>query len=356
MNVTQCESLWNILRQSGIVAGDMPDRQADPSPWYVRAMIGISAWVAALFLLAFVAIGLPLLFRSPDSMAIVGLIVCAAAIAIMRAAGTSLFLSQLALAGSLAGQALVAFGTFERAAADDLPHWLIFGAFEVALVALAPDYVHRVLATAAALVAAQFSLAATGMGTLFAPLVAAGFVALQLQEVRLAPRAALWQPVAIGLALALFLSVTQTMFFADGLRMWTSRSPAQLPPWVGSLAMGVVLPASVWGLLRDAQVPLPSPPGRWAMLAALVLAVAAWPVPGLTATAVVMLVAFARGQQALLGFALLAQIGALGHYYYSLQTTLFVKAGALLVTGLVLLAARYALSVVTLRAEESTHA
>jgi len=91
-------------------------------------------------------------------------------------------------------------------------------------------------------------------------------------------------------------------------------------------------------------------------LAVVALAAAAWPVPGLTVALIVMLVAFATGHTALLGFAILAMLGALGHYYYSLQTTLLAKSGALLATGLVLLAFRGALHWFGSRGEGGEHA
>ena len=40
---------------------------------------------------------------------------------------------------------------------------------------------------------------------------------------------------------------------------------------------------------------------------------------------IVLLVAFAAGQRALMGLAIFALMVALGHYYYALQSTLLVK-------------------------------
>ena len=51
MNANQRSELWTSLRIAGIVDGDLPADEGDTSPWYVRAMVGAAAWIAALFLI-----------------------------------------------------------------------------------------------------------------------------------------------------------------------------------------------------------------------------------------------------------------------------------------------------------------
>jgi uncharacterized membrane protein len=54
-------------------------------------------------------------------------------------------------------------------------------------------------------------------------------------------------------------------------------------------------------------------------------------------------VGFANGNRVLIGLGIAALVGYLSHYYYSLQATLLEKSVLLMCTGLVLLAARFAL-------------
>ena len=355
MNATQRVELWDRLRQSGIVAGDLPDDAGDMSPWYVRAMVGVAAWIAALFLVLAVGIGLEELLKSSAATAVAGLVICAAAIALMRANATGVFATQLALAGSLTGQALVAYALFNHAQRLDLTPWLLLCAFEVTLIVVAPNYVHRALATLAALVAARAALVVLGLWAVFPALAAAGFVAVHSNEARLVPRASLWQPVATGLALAALASAGQGVLGADGL-FWEDRRSVDVPAWVGSAAIAGVLLATTGRLLRDARLSPGSRLALWAWLAALALIPAAWPMPGLVVALIVLLVAFATGHHALVGLSALALLAVLSHYYYSLQTTLLVKSGALLATGLVLLGAGYVLHRVVPRAKENGHA
>ena len=40
----RAQALWQQLAQSGVVAGDAPDID-DDTPWYLAALIGVSAWI-----------------------------------------------------------------------------------------------------------------------------------------------------------------------------------------------------------------------------------------------------------------------------------------------------------------------
>ena len=85
MNAAESSALWARLRAAGIACGDVPAAGEDTSPWYVRAMIGIAAWIAAVFLIAAVLAAVSRLFRSGGAMAVMGLVLCAIALAMLRA-------------------------------------------------------------------------------------------------------------------------------------------------------------------------------------------------------------------------------------------------------------------------------
>jgi len=54
----QRQNSWQTLLEAGLVTGPIPNSQSLESPWYVRLMLGMAGWIAALFLLGFVAAGL----------------------------------------------------------------------------------------------------------------------------------------------------------------------------------------------------------------------------------------------------------------------------------------------------------
>ena len=356
MKAIQREELWSGLVRAGIVAGDLPDDAGDTSPWYVRAMVGVAAWIAALFLVMSVGIGLVELMKSPVATALAGLVICAAAIVLMRANPVGVFATQLALAASLAGQSLVAYALLRNAGRAEVAPWLWLSAFEAVLVVIAPNYLHRVLATLAAAMALCVALVTLGWDALFPALAAAAYVLVQGNEARLAARNSLWQPVATGLAVAALASASGAVFGASELALWGNHRLIQLPPWAGFATVAIVLLATVGQLLRNASVPAPSQLALWSWLAALALVAAAWPIPGLAVALIVMLIAFAAGNAVIVGFGILTMLASLGHYYYSLQTTLLVKSGALLATGVVLLLSRHFLQSLPHPAKEQGHA
>jgi hypothetical protein len=200
------------------------------------------------------------------------------------------------------------------------------------------------------------ALVTLGWGALFPAMAAAAFVLVQSNEARLAARTSLWQPVATGLAFAALASASGVAFGGSELALWGNHRVTQLPSWAGFATVAVVLLATVGQLLRNAAVPTASQLALWSWLAALALVAAAWPIPGLAVALIVLLVAFAAGNTVIVGFAILTMLAVLGHYYYSLQTTLLVKSGALLATGVVLLLSRYFLRSLPDPAKEQDHA
>jgi len=315
----------------------------------------VAAWVSALFLLAFVAIALSDLLRNATSAIVTGALLCAAAIAALRIAGGGVFATQLAVAASLAGQALVMFGVLEGSARD-AASWGVIALFEAILVAAAPAYLHRVLATLGTAVASRMALGEAGVVALYPASIAAAFVAAQGATPQRLLRDSLWSPVSTGLALALLLVIPLSM--VDDLFSFAHR-PASfigVSAWMGTAAVTCVFLASIGRLLRETGVGWRSRTGVWALCGGMLLSLAAWPVPGVVVALIVLLEAFAAGRRALAGLAVVALLAALAHYYYALQAPLLVKAEALAATGIVLLIARFALRFARGDGQEADHA
>ena len=340
-DMTQRAQLWESLTAAGIAHGPLPADAGDRSPWYVRAMVGIAAWLAAVFLLAFLGIGLSGVLRNATAAIAIGVGICGVAIAVLRLVPANAFVVQLAVASSLAGQGLIAFGLLDHGNWRDAGPWLAIAAFEIVLIALAPDYLHRVLSTLAAAVAMRMALGALGWAALFPALLAAVLVATQGDDSRVLTRGALWTPAATGLVLALLVLVPSTLVWNE---VWGARGASQfiaVPPWVGTAALAIVFVVAIARLLMEARVAWTSSTGAFALLAALAVVVVAWPIPGVIVALLVLLLAFAAGQRVLMGLAILALLFAFGHYYYSMQSTLLVKSAALFATGVLLIGARF---------------
>jgi hypothetical protein len=341
MNIER-NALWDRLRAAAIVDGEMPIPSVSPSPWYVRAMVGVAGWVAALLVFGFIGIGLSSLLNSPLPAILTGLVLCGLAAAALNAMAQIEFAVQFAFATSLAGQAAVAVGLHSLFRGHEGPTWLVFAVFESALVLAIAYPVHRVWSTLAAAVALLVALHQWNADFMFPALVAAGFASVLLGEAHLAGRERLLHPVGAGLAVALLAFVPSAILtspFAFGIPH-TDVSPYR---WIGAASMATVLAATVGALLGRRHIAVASRIGITALALSVVLSALAWEIPAVVAGVMLVLVAFECGNRPLIGVGLLAIGGVLSYYYYSLQATLLAKSLALLTMGAIVLLAWYAL-------------
>jgi hypothetical protein len=185
---------------------------------------------------------------------------------------------------------------------------------------------------------------ATGIETLFLPLMLAGFVFAQSRVLAGGPRFFVWRTVANGLALGVLAALAGDAVVAELLAPDDRASAvAVLLPIAKRVLLAAICAVAAALAARDAGAEPRSPGVVVAMLLAGAFALAAHPIPGVAAALVVLLMGFAASQAALTGLAFIILFAALAHYYYSLEATLLVKAGALAAVGVMLLVARAAL-------------
>lgn len=97
------------LRARNVIAPNAtaPDSTDEHRPWYVVAMTGAAGWLAGVFLLAF--IGIAFKIESRVSIGVIGVVLLGSAWSMYFADRRAVFLDQLALALSIAGQLAVAW-------------------------------------------------------------------------------------------------------------------------------------------------------------------------------------------------------------------------------------------------------
>ncbi|MBO9354372.1 DUF4401 domain-containing protein [Bordetella petrii] len=124
------------------VAG-LADADVEPQlgpAWYVQGLLGLSAWLTTLLLLLF--LGVSGLVQTQQGAMVVGLVLCAVAVAVLRTdAGP--FWRQCATAMGFAGQILVVFGLSDSASLSSACAFVLL--LGVAVYALAPDPLLRFL-------------------------------------------------------------------------------------------------------------------------------------------------------------------------------------------------------------------
>ncbi len=353
------ESIWDQLRARGFVEGELPAPGEARSPWFVRVMLGFAGWIGAWFLLGFVALGLVAVVKSPTASWLVGAGACAAVAMLFRADRNGDFTSQFGLAVSLAGQVLMVYGLTEWVGRSFTAVALGVAAQQALLFLLLPNFVHRVWTAWTGAYAMGFAMADMGLQAFAPAAVTAGFIVVWLREFDYPERGELIRAGGYGLALA----AVQTAVMHGSLWYgWIATMGGRAPSgsvalaWAGAVVAGVVLVGAVLLLLRREQVALDSGPGRVALAAATVLALASLKAPGVGPAVAILAVGYANGNRVLAGLGIAALIGYLSHYYYALHATLLEKSVLMACAGIGLLVARLALHRWWPEQKEVTHA
>ena len=312
------------LRERGLITADLPPSidEAD-RPWFISLLMGIAGWIAGLFVLVFIALLLDL--QNREQILVAGVVLLAVAWALYAIGRGKVFVDQLALAFSIAGQLAVTayliqqldFAVFVTAA--------ILG-MQLLLFLVMPDRVARLLAALFAAIAWVLLLRFLirpdeGTGDYFDGPI--GFVS---------PVFGAWAPALEALftwtplcALVVWLRRTETRWM--GRRLAHFARPA---------IVGLLLALSLGAIAAEPFTTLDIDHGgftldfnAWALLPLLSIALALFSAFN----------AFVLRSSGLLGVAIVAALVHLGRFYWLYGATLTVKSAIMLGAGLVLLGA-----------------
>lgn len=333
------DELYRALAERDFISASQPvpepDGEAAASPWYVQVFVGAGAWLAGIFMLAFLVIELRDTFSHGrvgwGFLLALGLTSCAGASLLYAIAGArSVFAAQFALAMSFAGQFGIAFGLGDLGGA----HLVCWGMLivEITLVVAMRNHLHRLLSSLAAVVAWALAVHQLFFGDLSLnplPPGASGVLPIWQLPLSVLIWLLVWAPVV---AAARWLVRHEGEWMARGrdieLRPVThgliaaiSVAPLALHPngfWVILLGLGPVgsHPAS--------------PDNGWLALWPLLAALLALPA---------MALAFALCHRPLVGLAILFGLLEISCFYYVLGATLLFKSLVMVALGLLLLAA-----------------
>ncbi|MBX3712366.1 MAG: DUF4401 domain-containing protein [Lysobacter sp.] len=339
------QALWLRLTQAEVISGDAPDID-DDTPWYLAALIGVSAWIAALFFHGFFLALFDGLHNEPALALPIGAGCCAVAWLLLRVARGRDFIEQFAIATSLVGQLLIGAAFFEwgeRPGGDD--HWRLawlgVGSVAAAMYAIGRLPMHRFLCgviVAVALLAV--CLVGDDATKHFAiPLLAWAMFAAWWRSAGHDRLAVALPPLAWALGLVLLFS---TWFVARAGGLFTGRvEQARDLLLVADALVVPLLPLCAYWLA--ARQPALDARGRlFAFVFAAGFALLLWRAPGVSIGITLALIGFALYRPALLAVGLLGTAAYLFDYYYHLQLTLLEKSGWLAAAGVAVLAVRWA--------------
>jgi hypothetical protein len=322
MNATDVVSM---LRERGLIPSDAaaPPAEPDGRPWFISLLLGFAGWLAGIFVLIFV--GLIFDVDRSSQMFVVGLVLLLVAWLLYFAGRAAVFLDQLALALSIAGQFAVAVLFFDKLR-EPLPITAAILAMQLLLFVLMPERVARTIAAFFASIAwvfvVRFALR-PGQGERFF---------FDSNPEFTLPRFGAW---------TLPVEWLLTWLPLIALLMWLMRTEAR---WMARSAANFARPALTGLLLGLALGGIGAEP--FASLAIGVDALghtfswyALFPLLSIALSMVAAFCAFRLRSNGLLGVAIVAALAHLGRFYHLYGTTLTLKSLIMLLTGAVLLLA-----------------
>ncbi len=338
-------SLAERLRQAGIAVAESDAAPGLGTPWFVRALQAFSGWLAAMFLLGFVALGALAVLEDGAMSGGLGLLLIGAACGVLYTTPGD-FKEHLALAASLTGQWLVAWALVETLEEVSASLWWALLGLQVVLALVMSSLTHRTFSALAASLALYLALTES----VAAPDIASGLVllvltAIWLNEFRWPRHWRAMQAWGYGMLLGL-LGIEAMEHFGQSLlpgRYYPNDLLAWLGPWLGEALGALALLLLLGHVFRRGERQAPGTTQAIAYGGAVVLMLLSMQAHGLSQGAVIVALGFAIGNRLVMGLGALLLLLAIGSYYYWLDATLLTKAQTLFVMGALLLALRWAL-------------
>lgn len=311
-------------------------------PWYIRTMVGFGAWLASLLLIGFVA---GLTFALEGGYAIVGLVFIVAAIFVRRKNDND-FLVQGALAVSLAGQALLAWGIVEAFGSNNFEAFLVLAmVLSTVMFFVFPDRIHRVLmvlfvATSATslLYIWELNVVVPVLGPM---LVAAVILLHDRQSALIADGYGHFvRPLMSGFMLSAFgVLLLSTVYILPELG---TIDPQIYPkPWISTVLFGALLLHLAAKIAASLTESLSSASRQAIGLLMVIVVGASWFAPGLVLALVIVMLGAASSDKSFIAAGIAFFAVFLAAYFYGIEVTLRTKSMTLVGTGAAILLARW---------------
>lgn len=304
----------------------------DDTPWYIKTVLGISAWLSAL-LFFFVLIQLDLLSEDIHYL-ITGILLITLSL-ILRLNVASDFLIQLAFALSLAGQAAFAGGLYEASGNPQIT-WMVVAIMEVVLIIIYPDFVHRFMATVLtcmAFVLLIYELEWSLLIHVLAIVLTIMAIYLWLNESKFIARnqGGLFRPIGYGIAFSVLgLGVLSAISEIEVFHSW----------WIYSMVLIGGILFTAYHILDSLDISVFKGFGLGLLIGIVLLLIPLMQAPGIAASVLVLCLGYYRGNRILVGLCLISLALFLSRFYYSLDFTLLAKSYMLMSSGVIFLVFR----------------
>ncbi|MEH6733772.1 MAG: DUF4401 domain-containing protein [Shewanella sp.] len=370
-NIKSYNALWLSLQNKGWVNTDTAPESLLASPWYIIAAQMLGGWVAALFLLAFVMLGLSSASDITESFIGFGGVLSLGCLAYYRLGeNRQEFILQMVFAFSLCGQTMLLFGTFEslESSNETLIAVIYVVTFAIHWIAI-PHKANQFVAALAMVPSLLAILVINHLSLLLLPLLVLSLVVIWTQLYRWPQHyqriRMLGYAVAISLLLAnLMLSEISDTMELPNVLMALSSSLSDYLAIIISLLSALWLINQIFNQLHsnansDAntdsnQFVTVRPRNKlMVILAATLIGLLSIVMSGLSAALLMLLLGYFYNERKLVIISVCALLTFIGMYYYSLHIDLFDKSLWLMASGIVLLLLRFAMSINTNKTAEA---
>lgn len=302
------------------------------SPWYIKILLALAGWLAALFFFGFFAITLADLVDNIILRTLVGLATISGAFFILKAPQSEFF-EHIGLAVSLNGQALIAWALFDYFAFEDKSIWAIALLIQTLLAWYMPSFLHRFFSALAAAYALSVLMAMSALPSLFSSILMLFCAWLWLHEFNI-KQLSRTRAIAYGVTLALVtIKASNNAYW-----LWPEQESAFITQWVDEALNCLVLIYVSWRLLKRYQITIPSALANAVLATTLLLGLISLQASGLAVAMMIIVLAFAASHRVLMGLGMFAGLFYISKYYYSLEFSLSEKSFSLVIVGLTLLA------------------
>jgi len=339
------EELWPALQQAGLVKGNAPAPGKLESPWYVKAILAFSGWLAALLTLIFIGIACQFIIESSFASMITGSLLIAGAHAIFRTAKNEFF-NHLALAISFTGQVLIAVAVFDGEVYRELMPWVGILLLQLVLAVVMPNFIHRVCSAYFSVFVLSIVLALMHIPYLHSAIVMLLAISLWLNEFKFPVHIQKIRACGYGVVLALVQLKGSALFAPGGVIGWGilyKQPEIWGAPWLGEVFAGLVMLYLTWQLLQRSTGGYHKYFPLAVLAGTLVLCLVSIKAQGIVVGVLILVLGFNGSNRILMGLGGVSLLFYISSYYYLLETTLLVKAQILFITGVLLLGLRWVL-------------
>jgi uncharacterized membrane protein len=374
-NIKSYNALWLSLQNKGWVNTDTAPESLLASPWYIIAAQMLGGWVAALFLLAFVMLGLSSASDITESFIGFGGVLSLGCLAYYRLGeNRQEFILQMVFAFSLCGQTMLLFGTFEslESSNETLIAVIYVVTFAIHWIAI-PHKANQFVAALAMVPSLLAILVINHLSLLILPLLVLSLVVIWTQLYRWPQHyqriRMLGYAVAISLLLAnLMLSEISDTMELPNVLMALSSSLSDYLAIIISLLSALWLINHIFNQCNsnansDANTDSNANSNQFVtvrprnklmvILAAILIGLLSIVMSGLSAALLMLLLGYFYNERKLVIISVCALLAFIGMYYYSLHIDLFDKSLWLMASGIVLLLLRFAMSINTNKTAEA---